>query len=121
MFPRVLMPGTLLRLEGGAGFALALLFYQRQHGSWLLFILLVLAPDLAMLGYLGGKRIGAACYNAAHTYALPVALVGYGVLARSPLAVNLSLIWFAHIAGDRLLGYGLKYPSDFKDTHLQRV
>ncbi|HKX19849.1 MAG TPA: DUF4260 domain-containing protein [bacterium] len=121
MFPRVLTPGTLLRLEGGTGFVLALLFYQRQHGSWLLFILLILAPDLSMLGYLGGKRIGAACYNAVHSYVPPVGLVAYGVLARSPLAVTGSLIWFAHIAGDRLLGYGLKYPSDFKDTHLRRL
>lgn len=117
----MLTPGILVRLEGGAGFALAVLLYRHQHGSWLLFILLILAPDLSMLGYLGGKRIGAACYNAVHTYVLPVALAGYGVLAGSPVAVNGSLIWFAHIAGDRLLGYGLKYPTDFKDTHLQRL
>jgi hypothetical protein len=32
-----------------------------------------------------------------------------------------TLIWIAHIGVDRALGYGLKYPSSFKDTHLQRV
>ncbi len=117
----MLTPGTLVRLEGGAGFALALLLYQRQHGSWLLFILLILVPDLSILGYLGGKRIGAACYNAVHTFVLPAGLAGYGVLMGSPLALNCSLIWFAHVAGDRLLGYGLKYPSDFRSTHLQRL
>ncbi len=31
------------------------------------------------------------------------------------------MIWFAHIGGDRLLGFGLKYPTEFKDTHLNRV
>jgi len=31
------------------------------------------------------------------------------------------LIWLVHIGADRLLGYGLKYPTGFKDTHLQRV
>jgi uncharacterized protein DUF4260 len=114
-------PGRLIRLEGAAGFVLALILYERQHGGWLLFIVLILAPDLAMLGYLAGTRIGAACYNAVHTLVLPAALAGYGVLAAHPLAVWLSLIWFAHIAGDRLLGYGLKYPEGFKDTHLQRL
>lgn len=88
-----LTPGTLPRLEGGAGFALALLFYQRQHGTRLLFILLILAPDQSMIGYLGRRRIGAACYNAVHRYQLPV----------------------------ELLGYGLKYSRDCKDTHLQRL
>jgi hypothetical protein len=33
----------------------------------------------------------------------------------------LSLIWFAHIGFDRVMGFGLKYPTVFKDTHLQRV
>ena len=117
----MLRPGRLLRLEGAAGFALALVLYERLHGGWLLFIVLILAPDLSMLGYLAGIRLGAACYNAAHTLVLPAALAAYGVLAAHPLAVQLSLIWFAHIAGDRLLGYGLKYPEGFKKTHLQRL
>jgi hypothetical protein len=32
-----------------------------------------------------------------------------------------ALIWLAHIGIDRALGYGLKYPTFFKDTHLQHV
>jgi len=35
--------------------------------------------------------------------------------------VAISLIWIAHIGIDRVLGYGLKYPTAFKDTHLQKV
>jgi hypothetical protein len=31
------------------------------------------------------------------------------------------LISATHIGVDRPIGYGLKYPSGFKDTHLQRV
>lgn len=114
-------PGRLIRLEGAAGLVLAMILYERQHGAWLLFIVLILAPDLAMLGYLAGTRVGAACYNAVHTLVLPAALAGYGVLTAHPLTVRLSLIWFAHIAGDRLLGFGLKYPERFQDTHLQRL
>ena len=36
-------------------------------------------------------------------------------------AVQLALIWLAHIGADRLLGYGLKYPTAFTDTHLERI
>jgi hypothetical protein len=43
------------------------------------------------------------------------------MLAGSPFAVSVALVWFAHIGMDRLMGYGLKYPTGFKDTHLQRV
>ena len=42
-------------------------------------------------------------------------------MADSETAAKVALIWLAHIGMDRLLGYGLKYPSAFKDTHLQRV
>ena len=35
--------------------------------------------------------------------------------------IQLAAIWFAHIGMDRTVGYGLKYASAFKATHLQRV
>lgn len=98
-----------------------MLLYWLNGGSWILFVLLLLAPDLSMLGYLAGSRIGAAIYNAFHTYALPVILAAYGLLEGSSLAVSMALIWLAHIGVDRLLGYGLKYASGFTDTHLDRV
>ena len=100
---------------------LSMLLYWLNGGSWILFVLLLLAPDLSMLGYLAGSRIGAAIYNAFHTYALPVILAAYGLLEGSSLAVSMALIWLAHIGVDRLLGYGLKYASGFKVTHLDRV
>ena len=56
-----------------------------------------------------------------HTYVGPVALGATGILADSERAAQVALIWLAHIGMDRLLGYGLKYPTAFKDTHLQRV
>ena len=74
-----------------------------------------------MVGYLAGRTIGAAAYNAAHTYLLPVAVAAIGVLTHSDIAIQLGLIWLTHIGVDRAMGYGLKYPTAFKDTHLQRV
>ena len=74
-------------------------------------------------GRLRGRKLESAAfaYNTVHTYALPVALAAAGVLAGADGLVAVSLIWIAHIGADRALGYGLKYPTDFKDTHLQRV
>ena len=66
-------------------------------------------------------EFGAAVYNAAHTTLGPIALASVGVLADTDWCVQLALIWLAHIGLDRLLGYGLKYPTAFKDTHLNRV
>ena len=114
-------PGALLRVEGGVLLATGALLYWVNGGSWVLFALLVFAPDVSMLGYLFGTKVGAATYNLAHTYALPASLAVFGVLAGSPLAVSVALVWFAHIGMDRLVGYGLKYASGFRDTHLDRV
>ena len=115
------MPRTLLRLEGAAVLAGALALYFDRGYGWLALVLLVLAPDVSMLGYLAGPKVGARAYDLVHTEVWPVALGVVGVLADERVAVQLALIWLAHIGLDRVLGYGLKYGTDFKDTHLQRV
>jgi hypothetical protein len=114
-------PATLLRTEESALLLATLFAYQHLHYSWLLFTLLFLTPDLSMLGYLLNPRIGAATYNLAHTLTLPLALLFLSYLQHWPLAASIALIWTTHIAFDRLLGYGLKYPTYFKDTHLQHL
>lgn len=101
--------------------ALALLLYWKASGSWLLLIVLILAPDLFMLGYLRGPRFGGAVYNLGHTWLLPGILVVAGIFGSIQLLIQLALIWFGHIGADRLLGYGLKLPTAFKDTHLGRI
>ena len=118
---RFLRPAALLRVEGVALLVLSVLLYRVNGGGWLIFGVLLLAPDLSMLGYLAGPRVGAAIYNALHTYAMPAVVGALGTIFASPLMVAVALIWFAHIGMDRTVGYGLKYPSSFKDTHLERV
>jgi hypothetical protein len=117
----VSVPQLLVRVEGAAVAAVTLVLYFHAGHPWWLLVVLVLAPDLSMLGYTAGVRVGAASYNVAHTYTLPLVLGVFGVLADTDLAVELALIWGAHIGVDRALGYGLKYPTGFKDTHLQRI
>lgn len=115
------LPPVLLRIEGATLLALSVLLYGLNGGNWLLFVLLFLAPDVSMLGYLAGSRVGAISYNLFHTYAAPGLLAAFGLLAASSLIVSLALVWFAHIAFDRMVGYGLKYPTGFFDTHLRRL
>lgn len=115
------LPRGLLRLEGLAVLAGSLVLYFDADFGWLALVVLFLAPDLSALGYLGGPRVGAAAYDAVHTYVLPVTLGVAGIVSNAGTAVQLALIWLAHIGMDRALGYGLKYPEGFKTTHLQRV
>jgi hypothetical protein len=115
------MARVLLRAEGAALFISAVVLYFHAGYPWWLLLVLALAPDLSMLGYLAGPRVGSLAYDSVHTTLLPIALGVAGVLAESDVATQLALIWLAHIGADRALGYGLKYPTHFKDTHLQRV
>ncbi len=108
-----------LRLEALAVFALAVYLYARGGYSWLIFSALFLAPDLSFAAYLAGSRVGAAGYNILHSYIGPVALAAAFLATDHPPI--LGLIWAAHIGFDRLLGYGLKYPTEFGDTHLGAV
>ena len=108
----------LLRLEGMCYATVALLAYWHFGYSWVLFALLILVPDLTMLGYLAGPRVGAICYNLVHATPLAWVLLVLGYFSDHSFVVSAGLILFAHIGIDRMLGYGLKYQSGFKDTHL---
>lgn len=111
----------LLKLEALSVLAASLAAYSLLGKSWWLFAALILAPDLSAIGYARGKTVGAWCYDLAHNYVFPAALGAVGYLAREPLAMAFAAIWFAHIAGDRVIGYGLKFGGDPKDTHLSRL
>jgi hypothetical protein len=116
-----LSPKSLLRVEGLAVLAGAILLYRHLHGSWLMFTALFLAPDLFMLGYLFGAKAGAWVYNIAHTYFTPLVLGGFAYFLGVPSLLTVCMIWVAHIGFDRSLGYGLKYETAFKDTHLAKM
>jgi hypothetical protein len=111
----------LLRLEGLTLFAGMTLLYAVWGGSWKVYVLLFLVPDLSFLAYLGGARFGAMIYNAAHSYMVPVVLMTLGFGFASPLTLSIAMIWLAHIGIDRALGYGLKYSAGFGFTHLGRI
>jgi hypothetical protein len=115
------LPRLLLHAEGAAVAVAAVTLYFHEGFDWWLLVVLALAPDLAMLGYLAGARAGAVAYDVVHTYAVPVLLATAAVIWDWDGALAVALIWVTHIGVDRAVGYGLKYPSAFQDTHLQRV
>jgi uncharacterized protein DUF4260 len=112
---------TLLRLEGLTLLAGMTLLYAVWGGSWWIYALLFLVPDLSFAAYLAGPKAGAIGYNAAHSYMAPVTLMVLGFGMASPLTLSIALIWLAHIGFDRALGYGLKYSAGFGFTHLGRI
>jgi len=115
------LPSVLLRVEGLAVAVGALALYFHLGFGWVLLVVLVLAPDLSAAGYAFGRRVGAVAYDIAHCEALPVAVGVIGILHGGDGHIQVALIWLVHIGVDRAVGYGLKYPTAFKDTHLQRV
>jgi hypothetical protein len=114
-------PRLLLRLEGVVVLVAAVVAYRALGASWILFALLLLAPDIALLGYLVGARAGAAAYNALHTYLAPATLATVALLGDRPELWPVCVIWMAHIGMDRSLGLGLKFATAFSLTHLGTV
>ncbi len=114
-------PRTWLRLEGAAVCAASLVAYSWQLGNWWVFAAAFLLTDLSMAGYLASPVIGARAYNLAHTYVGPIFLMMYGIAIGRGDVVPWALIWFAHIGLDRMLGFGLKYETAFRETHLGRL
>ncbi len=114
-------PLLLVRMEGAAIAAAAVVAYAQTGRSWWMFAALFLAPDVSMLGYLANSRTGAVVYNAAHTLLAPALVAATGSLLDSSLVIALAAIWLGHIGFDRMLGYGLKYGTGFADTHLGRL
>lgn len=112
---------VILRVESVAVFVAGVALYLALNGNALWLLPLLLAPDLSMVGYLGGPALGAVVYNLAHNLATALVLLAVGWFgAIAPLALA-GAILVAHVGMDRSLGYGLKLPTDFKDTHLGRI
>jgi len=112
---------TILRLEGLAILVFAVAAYAQFGAGWGSFGLFFFAPDLALLGYLGGSRLGTVLYNATHSLVGPVLLGAASLVFAAPAAMAVALAWTAHIGFDRALGYGLKYAQGFGFTHLGRL
>lgn len=115
------MPKIFVTLENLVIFLFAVYMYYVFGSSWLLFAALFLTPDISMVGYLINPKLGAYFYNVVHNYALAATLLIIAALLKLDLLAQLAFILTAHVALDRVFGFGLKYPTHFKHTHIQRL
>jgi hypothetical protein len=112
---------AILRSEAVAAFVAGLALWLVNDGSLLWLLPALLLPDVSMLGYLAGPRVGALTYNAVHNWTLALAVLGLGWWLSSAQALLIGAVLLAHVGMDRALGYGLKLPTSFQDTHLGRI
>ncbi|MGA0560533.1 DUF4260 domain-containing protein [Larkinella sp. VNQ87] len=112
---------TVLKLEEAAQFILSIVLFNQLPFTWWWFPALILVPDVSMLGYLINPRVGAWTYNVAHHKAVAIAFGIAGLWLNNPVLMLTGVILFGHAAMDRMMGYGLKYPDDFTNTHLGRI
>ena len=108
----------LLKLEALALLGLSIFLFSRLNYSWWLYPLLFFVPDLSMVGYAFGARVGALIYNIVHHHALSIGLYILGFALGIPALQLTGVILLGHSSLDRVLGYGLKYPDLFQNTHL---
>lgn len=111
----------VIKTEELALFLLGIFLTDMGNHSWKWFAICFFLPDISMLGYLAGNRVGAVFYNIFHHRFLAVMLYLTGSITDSGWLSFAGLILFCHIAFDRMLGYGLKYSTGFKDTHLGKI
>lgn len=109
---------NMLRIEEAMQFALAIfLFNQLPFAGWI-YAAVFLTPDISMLGFVFGTRIGAYSYNLVHHKGMAIIIYLLGAYTSANVVMLAGLVLFGHSAFDRILGYGLKYPDNFKNTHL---
>ncbi|MBL7983496.1 MAG: DUF4260 domain-containing protein [Flavobacteriales bacterium] len=121
---------TLLKLEESAQFVFCAFVLLVMDVPWWVFTLLLIGPDVGMLGYLINTRVGALTYNIVHHKGMATLVGALGVLAGS-ISVHAAemrdlddvlyisgLILYGHASMDRIFGYGLKFGDNFHHTHL---
>jgi Domain of unknown function (DUF4260) len=111
-------PKLLLRIEGVVLFAASIAVFAMQEQPWWIYPALLFIPDIFMLGYLRNTKLGSIIYNIGHSYPAAALVTLLGFLMAIPLTIAIGAVWFGHIGWDRAFGYGLKYATSFKHTHL---
>ena len=99
-------------------FGLSLFALTLFNAEWWYYLLLLLGPDISMIGYAGGNKMGALLYNLFHHKGIAVAVFILGWLIPDSTLQLVGIILFGHSSVDRVLGYGLKLKEGFKYTHL---
>lgn len=110
-----------LRLEEFVQFIFAFALTLHFNYDWWLFWALLLTPDIGMLGYIVNSKVGALSYNVFHHKGVALAIFMLGFHLDHSTLIFIGILLFGHSSMDRIFGYGLKYPDDFKNTHLGMI
>jgi len=108
----------IIAWEEAAMFSLSIFLFAKLSFAWWWYLVLILTPDLSMLGYLANTRTGALVYNFFHHKAVAIVVYIAGFYLNNEGLQLAGVILFGHSSMDRMLGYGLKYPDSFQNTHL---
>ena len=111
---------STLKLEELAMLLLGIYLFAQLNYAWWWFLVLILVPDIGMLGYLVNTKIGAITYNVFHHKGLAILIYFFGIYFEIEMLKLTGVILFAHSSLDRLFGYGLKYPDNFKKHTFRR-
>ncbi len=109
---------SILKLEEFAMFAICAYALYLLKAEWWYYILMLIAPDISMIGYTAGNKVGAATYNLFHHKGIAMAIFAIGLSINNELTEIIGIILFGHSSMDRMFGYGLKLNQGFKYTHL---
>ena len=109
---------NVLRLEMVVLFGLSVYLFALTNFAWWWFPVLLLVPDVGVVGYLAGPRLGAYTYNLTHHLGLATLLIIVGQYYALSYVELAGIIMLGHSAFDRILGFGLKYTDSFRHTHL---
>ena len=109
---------NIIKLEEAAMFGFCLYMLTTLQAEWWWYLILILGPDISMIGYMAGNKAGAISYNLFHHKGVAVAVFIAGLLIPSMLVQVTGIILFGHSSMDRFFGYGLKMEEGFKYTHL---
>jgi hypothetical protein len=112
---------NLLKVEEAAMLILSIYALSLLHVSWWVYLLVLIAPDISCIGYAGGNKIGAFCYNLFHHKGVAIAIFMTGFILKNESLQIVGIILFGHSSLDRMLGYGLKLNEGFKYTHLGMI
>jgi hypothetical protein len=112
---------NLIKLEELAMFGFSIFLFSLMDFAWWWYLVLILAPDIGMIGYAFGTKVGSFTYNLTHHKAVALAVLSAGWVMENEWTLLIGIILFGHSSLDRILGYGLKYDDDFKHTHLGRM
>lgn len=110
-----------LKLEELLMFCLGVFLFNQLNFAWWWFLILILTPDIGMIGYLVSTKVGAIMYNIFHHKAIAVGVYFTGMYLNNNIIILIGIILFSHASLDRIFGYGLKYNNSFNNTHLGAI